>query len=55
MKYRVLSDMVHRHQPGDVIDDLPGINMSALIYAGHVEELVDEPAPKAKTRKGDDE
>lgn len=50
MKYRVISDLVHGFEPGEVIDAIPGANMAALVYGQHVEEIADE--PKAKAKKG---
>lgn len=56
MTYRVLSDRVADAQPGDLIEAREGINMAALVYAGHVEEVAEPPTadlvfnilPKAK-------
>lgn len=45
-KYVVVSDRVVGAEPDDLIDDLPGVNMAALVQAGHV-----KPAPKPATTK----
>ena len=47
-KYVVVSDRVVGCEPDDLIDDLPGVNMAALVQSGHV-----KPAPKpAKKKEG---
>lgn len=37
--YKVISDMMVNHQPGDSVSDdaLKGINIEALVAAGHLE------------------
>lgn len=37
--YKVISDMMVNHQPGDSVSDdaLEGINIEALVVAGHLE------------------
>ena len=46
-KYTVLSDRIEGHARGDVVteDDLPGVNIRALIRSKHL-------APKAARSKG---
>jgi hypothetical protein len=47
--YKVLSAKVSGKNPGDLIsdDDLVGVNVEALIEAGHI-------APASKNKKNDD-
>lgn len=36
MSWTVTSDKVAGHEPGDAFDPPPGVNVAALVAAGHV-------------------
>ena len=52
-KYKVLSHQFTRGDVGDVVDldDVPGLNVRALIKSRHIELVPDEPKRKTKPKK----